>query len=357
MALFVPYAAPTTVASEYAEYAPAPSFVAPRFPLFGSAYQSFHHPQHQQHDPDQHKFHASRSYPMNPMNIAPVNPAPLYPFAPVRMGMSAARAVRAVSSAAPVWKHQRVVIFDWDDTLFPTSAWISTERKGSKLNESADLASLRRVGRAVYDLLAYYLKLFGAKNVRVVTNGTKSWVLKSLQQCSRRYRELCAENSENGEDEKDEKCADTDADADYWAAIFNSFESLDILVSSARDMHGQKFPQHGASWKMRTFKSIAKRHFNLFSSSDNNVYSMVSIGDSEDEFVASFETKRMLETQNLLNRNNNVVRLHRVKLKKHPRIEDILSQIAMLTVEAEALLHAEEPITIRCDPAPTDIGV
>ena len=163
--------------------------------------------------------------------------------------------------------------------------------------------------------------------------------LKSLRQCSLRYREL------------------TRDDADYFAAIYNSFVSLDILVSSARDMHGEDFPQHAESWKIRAFKNIVKRHFNLFSSSDNNIYSTVSIGDSEDEFVASFETKRMLETQNKLNRNNNIVRLHRVKLKKHPRIEDILSQIAMLMVEAEPLFHADQPITIRCDPAPTDIGV
>jgi len=237
-------------------------------------------------------------------------------------------------SLAPI-KHRRVCIFDWDDTLFPTSAWISD----GKLNKSATLRALRSIGKAVYDLLAYYLRLFGAKNVRVVTNGTKSWVLKSLRQCSSRYREL------------------TSDPADYFAAIYNSFVSLDILVSSARDMHGKDFPQHGVSWKIHAFKSIAKRHFNLFSSSDNNVYSLVSIGDSEDEFVASFETKRMLETQNQLNRNNNIVRLHRVKLKKDPRLEDLLSQIAMLMVEGEALFHADQPITIRCDPAPSDIGV
>ena len=122
-------------------------------------------------------------------------------------------------------------------------------------------------------------------------------------------------------------------------------------------MHSDDFPQHGAIWKMRAFKSIVKRHFNIFSSSDNNVYTMVSIGDSEDEFLASFETKCMIESQNKLNRNNNIVRLHRVKLKNRPRIEDILSQIAMLMVEAEALFNAEHSITIRCDPQPQPTDV
>jgi len=294
-----------------------------------------------------------------PMPMYPVaSPTAFPPCTNVDAYPASSRNVRVLPPIQAPIKHRRVVIFDWDDTLFPTSAWIQR----SKLNKSAGLAALRKLGKAVYDLLAYYLKLFGAKNVRVVTNGTKSWVLKSLQQCSQRYRKLCAESEEEKSDSASVSTASastaSEADADYFAAIYNSFMSLDILVSSARDMHGQDFPQHGASWKMRAFKSIVKRHFNLFSSSDNNVYSMVSIGDSEDEFVASFETKRMVETQNRLNRNNNIVRLHRVKLKKHPRLEDILSQIAMLTVEAEALFHAEEPITIRCDPeVPTDIGV
>jgi len=266
-----------------------------------------------------------------------------------------------VFSLAPI-KHRHMVIFDWDDTLFPTSAWT----KHSKLNSCADLSALRRVGKAVYDVLTHYLIVFGAKNVRVVTNGTKSWVLSSLQQCSRRYRKLCAQSQDVNDDEADQKSehsnsssksnAKADANADYFAALYNSFVSLEILVSSARDLHSTEFPQHGSSWKMRAFKSIARRHFNLFSSSDNNVYSIVSIGDSEDEFVASFEAKLMLETQNRLNRNNNVVRLHRVKLKKRPRVEDILGQIAMLMVEAEALLHAQQPITICCDPTPKEIG-
>jgi len=237
-------------------------------------------------------------------------------------------------SFAPI-KHRRVVLFDYDDTLFPTSAWTSN----GKLKACATLPALRKVGKAIYELLKIYIRVFGEKNVRVVTNGSQSWVLESLRLCSTRYSELSSDN------------------VNYWAAIYNSFISLDILVSSARDMHCDDFPQHAESWKIRAFKNIVKRHFNLFSSSDNNVYSMVSIGDSEDEYVASFEAKRMLETQNKLNRSNNIVRLHRVKLKKHPRIEDILSQIAMLMVEAKALFNADQPITIRCDPAPTDIGV
>merc|ERR1719334_2625534 len=136
-----------------------------------------------------------------------------------------------VLSLAPI-KHLRMVIFDWDDTLFPTTAWtVRTKLKKS----SATLPALYRVGKAVYDVLAHYLKLFGAKNVRVVTNGSKSWVLSSLKQCSQRYRKLCAHTHQNANDEKTDIDAKVeketeqkpllmkaDAEADYFAAIYNS---------------------------------------------------------------------------------------------------------------------------------------
>ena len=95
------------------------------------------------------------------------------------------------------------------------------------------------------------------------------------------------------------------------------------------------------------FKSIVKAHFNLYSSSDNNIYCIISIGDSEDEFKASFEAKQMISTMNRLNRNNNIARLHRIKLKEEPTINEMVNQIASLMKEAEVLQKEKGSITIR----------
>ena len=106
-------------------------------------------------------------------------------------------------------------------------------------------------------------------------------------------------------------------------------------------------PQQPTLWKTLVFKSIVKEHFNLYSSSDNNIYCIISIGDSEDEFKASFEAKQMISTMNRLNRNNNVARLHRIKLKEEPTIGQMVNQIASLMKEAEVLQKEKGSITIR----------
>eukprot|EP01084_Bolivina_argentea_P165122 286923_1 len=69
-----------------------------------------------------------------------------------------------------------LVVFDWDDTLFPT-----TELKNdieSCARASHDIESLTQ---SIHELLIKCIRLFGASNLIIVTNGTQKWVLKSLQ--------------------------------------------------------------------------------------------------------------------------------------------------------------------------------
>ena len=130
-------------------------------------------------------------------------------------------------------KHRKIVMVDWDDTLFPTHAWME-ERPQASAEE------LREFGRSLYILLNKYIEIFGVKNLFIVTNATQKWVFKSLMDCSAIYRHKT---------KHDEKLQN----ADYFAAIYNSFDSMNILVCSARDLHGmfcQKitwhclFPEH-----------------------------------------------------------------------------------------------------------------
>ena len=100
-------------------------------------------------------------------------------------------------------------------------------------------------------------------------------------------------------------------------------------------------------WKTLTFKSIVKRHFDLYSSSNNNIYCIVSIGDSDDEFEASFEAKQMISTMNRLNRTNNIARLHRIKLKAEPTLKVMLNQIALLMEDSEVLKKEKGSIDIQ----------
>ncbi len=69
-----------------------------------------------------------------------------------------------------------IVIFDWDDTLFPTSTVVHDEE--SKKRVTAE--ELHRFGKAVYEMLDEYIAVFGHQNLFIVTNGAAKWYLSVL---------------------------------------------------------------------------------------------------------------------------------------------------------------------------------
>ena len=73
----------------------------------------------------------------------------------------------------------------------------------------------------------------------------------------------------------------------------------------------------------------------------------MSIGDSDAEYTASQEAKQMVATMNRLHRSNNLVRLHRIKLKEEPSINEMVNQIASLIKEADVLLTAKGSMSIE----------
>ncbi len=127
-------------------------------------------------------------------------------------------------------KQKNLVIFDWDDTLFPTTAIMFNAAKEVNVGELGEL------GKAVYCVLAKYREQFGAENVCIVTNGSRSWVLHSLKMASKLYQD-----SFDGVD--DEKGIERRS-ADYFAAIYNSLISPNpVPLISAQDEYGERYPQ------------------------------------------------------------------------------------------------------------------
>ena len=55
----------------------------------------------------------------------------------------------------------------------------------------------------------------------------------------------------------------------------------------------------------------------------------------------------MVSTLNRLNRNNNIVRLHRIKLKEEPTIKEMVNQNASLMKEVDVLLTEEGSMSIQ----------
>ena len=90
-----------------------------------------------------------------------------------------------------------------------------------------------------------------------------------------------------------------------------------------------------------------KSHFDLKSPSNDNIYTIISIGDSNDEYTAAQEAKQMITTMNRLNRNNNIVRCHRIKLQDEPTIKVMMKQFASLMVDVEMLKTERGSMSIQ----------
>lgn len=223
----------------------------------------------------------------------------------------------------------------------------------AKSNVTAE--DLHKFGKAAYEVLEEYMQVFGHHNIFIVTNGAAQWVVKSLQDLSELFQQKVAESkkskistSKNGENQNQNGNQNENGILeDYFAAIYNSFIDLGIHLISAQALHSGQYPQQTTLWKTMVFKKIVKEHFNLKSARDDVIQSIVSIGDSETEFVASYEAKCLVDTRNRLNCTNNISRLHRIKLRARPTLNDMLEQFAFLKEHAVVIYEETGSSTIR----------
>eukprot|EP00484_Ammonia_sp_Unknown_P027251 CAMPEP_0197022114 /NCGR_PEP_ID=MMETSP1384-20130603/3002_1 /TAXON_ID=29189 /ORGANISM="Ammonia sp." /LENGTH=336 /DNA_ID=CAMNT_0042450085 /DNA_START=69 /DNA_END=1079 /DNA_ORIENTATION=- len=225
-------------------------------------------------------------------------------------------------------EQHNLVFLDWDDTLFPTT-FLITEKQETTIEQMRDF------GKSVYDFLNVLIALYHDSNIYIVTNATKDWLFTSLYQTSQTYQALATQY-------QPEQRA-----LDYFAAIYNSLRTLNIGVVSAADLYCKRYPNQPLLWKIHAFKEIASSHFTRKSpSSSSCAYTIVSIGDSDEEFTASLEAKCVLNRQVGRNPNSNVL-LHRIKLVSDPSVSELTKEIKYLSENARCIKYATQPITLR----------
>ena len=100
-------------------------------------------------------------------------------------------------------------------------------------------------------------------------------------------------------------------------------------------------------WKMMAFKALVSQHFTPKRNMRDTDFCITSIGDSMCEYNASEEATKMLCSINQMNRSNNLVLLHRIKLKQNPTIHEMMKQNASMINKVDALKTAKEPVTIH----------
>ena len=147
--------------------------------------------------------------------------------------MPAMPAMSVQLRSSPVKRVKFLVIFDWDDTLFPTTAL--------RVNQGKSVAAidLYNLGQSVYTLLGKYITSFGTDNLCIVTNGRQPWVLDSLKILSDLYQ-ACFEGMDDATEQKEQK----EKGQDYFAAIYNTLvSSHHIPIIYAQDEYATRYPQ------------------------------------------------------------------------------------------------------------------
>ncbi len=159
-----------------------------------------------------------------------------------------------------------IIVFDWDDTLYPTTC--------VKLTPHLNLSN---VAKYTLTILLKCLDIPEA-SVFIITNASKLWVLLCLSACTE------------------------------YNKILDLLLKKKIQLISSKDVY-YKITSNYVSAKKRAFEDILQE----------NTTKLISIGDSNTEFAAS----------GILRKQRKMV-VHRIKLCSRPSVEKMLEQFELL---------------------------
>ena len=193
---------------------------------------------------------------------------------------------------------KKLVIFDWDDTIFPTTSWYLAKQTWTG-------PQLEAFGKSAYDLLTKYIETFGVENVYIVTNGNEDWIQYSLDAVIKKLKK--------------------------YSMIPESWYSIKQLLTtklvghviSARSLYNEQYPQQPTTWKTLVFQHIAAKHFGTDIQTE---CSIISIGDSMDEYTASINTQKWMKSEC----GFESVHLNRFKLQSQSTREEMRAQFDFL---------------------------
>lgn len=176
-------------------------------------------------------------------------------------------------------EHKTLIIFDWDDTLFPTSWLIQNNiNLSDEITQNKYIILFTRLDTLINQLLTLAMK---HGKVIIVTNAVHKWIDTSLNMLSNTKK-----------------------------IIQNNIE-----VVSARELYQDKYPNQMSLWKRLVFQNYVINHFKT-----HPLQNIISIGDAEHEFNALID---------LYNANSVVKKriLKTVRLMKDPTFESLLDQL------------------------------
>lgn len=193
--------------------------------------------------------------------------------------------------------HNSLIIFDWDDTLLPTTFLTP----GGIFNENIELsekdkAKIKKIESSVLKLLQLSVS---RGEVYIITNAGRGWV------------EFSAEK--------------------FFPSIKEVLSKVRII--SARDEYEEKYPGESRKWKIQTFCNLQKE-MNV-----RLVTNIICIGDS----VFEMEAGRVLATK------FNQAYIKTIKFRQNPKPEEINKQLTLVINQFNSIHSAVKNLTVRVE--------
>ena len=194
-------------------------------------------------------------------------------------------------------QHNSIIIFDWDDTLLPTSFLTpgGIFDENIKLSQS-DTEKLSKLEQAVANLLKEAVE---KGKVYIITNAGNGWVEYSANR--------------------------------FYPTIMPILEKIKII--SARGQYEKVFPGNSRQWKIEAFLNLQK---NLNISLVTNI---ICLGDSLFEMeagriLASKFTEAFIKT---------------IKFREAPKLDELLKQLKLVCVQFPSIYSSIKNLTIRVE--------
>eukprot|EP01084_Bolivina_argentea_P197295 338134_1 len=189
---------------------------------------------------------------------------------------------------------KNLIIWDFDDTIFPTYAFKTHTNK----TDTKFIPKLMILATIIEHIFNQMIKLYGAQNICIVTNGKKNWI---------------------------HKCLNVDIVHGIFVNFQNVLKKHNIQTISASTKEMQiKYPQNYYKWKQVTFSELFKGYFD--EKSETSINCITSIGDSLCEYKASDVSSKYLK--------NRV--LNRIRFKPNPSITEMIFELQQISTIIDA---------------------
>ncbi len=193
--------------------------------------------------------------------------------------------------------HNSIIIFDWDDTLLPTSF---LSKNGvydeNKILTEKEKEKILELGNIVLNLLEISIE---KGDTYIITNAGKGWVEFSCEK--------------------------------YYPKVINILKKIKII--SARENYENKYPTDSKMWKFSSFLDVQK---NLDS---NLVTNIICLGDSFIEIQAGMKLASQF----------NQAFIKTVKFREMPKLDELIKQLKLVSTQFNTIYSSVKNLTIKVE--------